>query len=159
MWCGLFNRIVSCMRADNWNYPRITRYIRKGENVRSLLAPIVGSRRKFRGTFVRYGQKSGYRGTLTTILLTTIEDVTSHKVVTDHLWFTMGKRFKALTLKDGDLVEFDARVTTYYKGYRGDRDDEVHPIELDYRLSFPTNLKKANGTPIPANQLSLSLYG
>lgn len=127
--------------------------------MRSLLAPLEGRRRKFRGTFVRYGQKAGYKGTLTTILLTTIEDVASHKIVTDHLWFTMGKRFKLLELKHDDLVEFDARVTTYYKGYRGNRDEEMHPIELDYRLSFPTKLKKANGTPTPTNQLSLSLRG
>ncbi len=127
--------------------------------MRSLLAPIAGRRRKFRGTFVRYGQKSGYKEILTTILLANVADIASRKVVTDHLWFTMGKRFEALALKHGDLVEFDTRVTTYYKGYQGDREDEMHPVELDYRLSFPTKLKKVNETPIPTNQLSLSLRG
>ena len=127
--------------------------------MRTSLAPIAGRRRKFRGVFVRYGQKSGYKGTLTTILLKDIQDMIERKVVTDHLWFTMGKRFQSLNLQNGDIVEFDARVTRYYKGYQGRREDELHPIELDYRLSFPTKLKKVDAMPLPTNQPSLSLYG
>ncbi len=59
-------------------------------------------------------------------------------MVTDHLWLNVTKGFKALgTLYPGDVVAFDARVTSYLKGYEG----EGEPQELDYRLSRPTNVK------------------
>jgi len=110
--------------------------------MREDLAELNGLRRRFQGVFVRFGEKSGYKEVLTTILLKDIINVASGKTVTDHLWFTMGKGFEKLGLKKDDIVRFDARVTTYYKGYKGRRHDNdfesFKPVELDYRLSFPT---------------------
>lgn len=84
---------------------------------------------------------------LTTILLKDIVDVVSQKLVTDHIWFVLGKRFEKLDLKEGDIIRFDARVTDYIKGYRGHRYEEDYdckPVERDFRLSFPTKFVKVS---------------
>jgi hypothetical protein len=64
-------------------------------------------------------------------------------VAADHLWFPMTKAFEALgPLTQGDVIEFDARVTRYEKGYRGRRVDVAieNPPAYDFRLSRPTRL-------------------
>jgi hypothetical protein len=111
--------------------------------LRDELAKIHGVRREFQGIFDRYGTKSGWKGLVRTILLLDVEDCLTHKIVTDHLWFNETKGFAANQLQQGDVVRFHARVTRYVKGYRGRRDedfDDRPPVELDYRLSFPTKL-------------------
>lgn len=115
--------------------------------MRQDLARLDGVRRRFEGVFVRFGKKVAYKGEpLTTVLLKGVIDISSQKIVTDHLWFTMGKQFAELGLKEGDVVRFDARVSEYVKGYRGRRDEDdfgdFKPLERDYRLSFPTKFVK-----------------
>jgi len=116
--------------------------------MRPELAKLFGKRRRFQGVFVRFGKKSAYQGGfLTTILLKDIVDVVSQKVMTEHCWFTMGKRFEKLELKEGDILRFDARVTDYVKGYqgrRGEDDYDYKPVERDFRLSFPTKFVKVS---------------
>lgn len=115
--------------------------------MRAELAKFFGKRRRFQGVFVRFGQKSGYKGVLTTILLKDIVDVVSQKAVADHCWFTMGKRFEKLELKEGNIIRFYARVIDYVKGYqgrRGEDDYDYKPVERDFRLSFPTKLVKVS---------------
>lgn len=119
--------------------------------MREELAKLHGLRRRFQGVFERFGTRSGYKGILTTILLRDIMDVASGKVLTEHVWLTMGKRFEKLNLKEGDVVRFDARVTDYLKGYKGrrefdDDDPDFKPVERDFRLSFPTRLIKVEKT-------------
>ena len=110
--------------------------------MRSELAQWEGRRREFQGVFVRFGSKSGFKHPLTTILLKDIINVRTGQVVTDHAWFTLGKGFERLTLQKDDVVRFWARVSKYVKGYKGRREDVDKPLELDYRLSFPTKLRK-----------------
>jgi len=127
--------------------------------MREELAKLHGKRRRFQGVFVRFGQKSGYKYPLTTILLKDVVDVASGKLVTDHLWFTMGKQFEALELKEGDVVHFNARVTEYEKGYRGRQDEDDYdykPVQIDYRLSFPTQFMKVS-KPANINLQSFSM--
>jgi len=41
------------------------------------------------------------------------------------------------------MIQFDARVKSYIKGYRGYRDDIYDkPLSIDYKLSHPTKIKK-----------------
>lgn len=103
----------------------------------------IGSneRHRFRGEFVRYGWKNGYRGEEQTILLQHIVEVKTGKEVTDHLWFNATKGFVRLDPQPGDILEFDARVACYLKGYMGYRDDVYCPISEDYKLSFPTRIE------------------
>jgi len=125
--------------------------------MREELAKIHGCRRLFEGVFERFGTKSGYKGPLKTLCLLNVRDVVAKKVVTDHLWFTVGKRLAGLGLQKGDIVRFEARVTMYEKGYRGrhgEDDVDCKPLEYDYRLSFPTKMIKFQ--PISPAQTQLS---
>lgn len=62
--------------------------------------------------------------------------------ICDHLWFNLTKGFSVLDLNPGDQVQFDARVAKYEKGYKGWRTDVYVPVQTDYKLSFPTKMRK-----------------
>lgn len=101
-------------------------------------------RETFQGEFVRYGLKSGWHGQDKTILLRNIKRKDG-KIVSDHLWFNFTKGFSNLgELQEGDIIQFDARVKEYEKGYKGWREDVYKPIEIDYKLSHPTKIMKVN---------------
>ncbi len=108
---------------------------------RQHLKKINHVRKTFTGTFLKKGIKSGFKGPLETILLADIKDE-SGKVVTDHLWFNLTKGFKDADLKTDDEVQFDARVKSYKKGYRGRQYDGFYtPPSTDYKLSHPSKVK------------------
>lgn len=109
--------------------------------MRKKLKEIEEIRATFTGTFVRFGIKNGYKCDLKTILLKDIKN-DKNDVVSEHLWFNFTKGFEKLNLQENDIVQFDARVKEYFKGYRGHREDVYKPIEKDYKLSHPTKLKK-----------------
>ena len=111
--------------------------------MRKKLKQLNEIRARFRGTFVRAGMKNGYKGMLPTIMLKNVENIETKEIVTEHLWFNLTKGFSALDLKEGEIVEFDARVKSYTKGYMGYRDDIYDkPVEYDYKLSHPTKIIK-----------------
>lgn len=117
--------------------------------MREGLAKRNGLRTLYRGTVVRFGSKPSYRGpAMPTILLRDVTD-SRGEVVADHLWFTYGKSFARLDLQPGDVVEFVARAEPYVRGYQGRRDDVGdRPLERDYRLSFPTRVRKVAVAPM-----------
>jgi putative ubiquitin-RnfH superfamily antitoxin RatB of RatAB toxin-antitoxin module len=108
--------------------------------MRKQLAKEVEVRATFTGVFVRFGTKNGWRGPEKTVLLNEIKNA-ENKIVSDHLWFNMTKSFEKLNLQENDIVQFDARVKEYEKGYKGYRIDVYKPIEVDYKLSHPTKIK------------------
>jgi hypothetical protein len=102
----------------------------------------MGQRRTFTGQFERFGEKRGYKTeTVPTVCFTQITDVATNEIVTHYLWFNLTKAFKRLDLKPGDIVQFDARVDDYVKGYFGYRVDVYKPAERDFRLVYPTKVK------------------
>jgi hypothetical protein len=110
--------------------------------MRRALKSLEGVRTTFRGTVAQFGMKSGYTGRdLPTLMLKDVMD-SSGNIVTDHLWFMVGKQLAALDLRIGDVISFQARVTGYEKGYKGYREDVYKPIEIDYRLSNPTKITR-----------------
>jgi hypothetical protein len=115
--------------------------------LRAELKEREGRREKFSGVFVRLGHKKGWKGKqLTTILLSEIKDSSGAKTVADHIWLNETKGIKDLgELKEGELLEFEGRVKTYFKGYMGYREDASfeHPISQDYKISHPTNIRRA----------------
>ena len=118
--------------------------VTKESKVKSLRTELrkIGSnaRHTFTGIFKKTGWKDGYRGSVQTILLLDIKDEHG-QVVTDHLWFNFTRGFVAANPMEGDVLQFDARVSKYIKGYMGYRDDVYdHPIEEDYQLSRPTKV-------------------
>jgi len=110
--------------------------------MREKLGNFFGSRRVFQGEFKRFSIKSGWKGPLQTILLVDLLDVKTQEIISNHLWFTCGKRFYSLKLETGDTVRFAARVTRYLKGYQGRHGDNEGFQELDYRLSYPSKVEK-----------------
>ncbi|MEP7293466.1 MAG: hypothetical protein ABI835_16900 [Chloroflexota bacterium] len=111
--------------------------------MRTELEKINERRTRFSATFERRGLKSAYRGLPTVTLLFTGVTDAQGKPVCDHLWLNLTKAFAALDLQPGDRIEFHARVKQYQKGYRGRREDVLDaPIETDYKLSHPTQIRK-----------------
>lgn len=112
---------------------------------RKKLSKLNGERMTFRAKFGRYGEKPGYwGGTERTILLRQIQQVETGEVVTDHAWLSVGKQLADLgELGPGDVLEFDARVAPYEKGYRG-RNITAQidsPARSDFKLRNPTRLR------------------
>lgn len=116
--------------------------------MRVKLKAYVDHRARFTATVGRFGTKPGWQGrSLRTILLTDIRNE-SGQIVTDHLWFQVGKRIDALNLQPGDRVNFKARADYYEAGYLGYRDDpDLPPPRRDLKLCFPTDLRKVDKEP------------
>ncbi len=109
--------------------------------MRKNLQDKVGLRKKFRALFTRFGKKVNYNGyTDITILLTEIVDAETSLVVTNHHWFAYTKGFEKVALKEGAMIEFDARVKIYKKGYVN-RKLSINKRQSDYKLSHPTNIR------------------
>jgi hypothetical protein len=109
--------------------------------MRKNLADKIGLRKKFKATFTRFGKKINYNGyTDITVLLTNIEDTETNSLVTDHHWFAFTKGFEKAQLKEGAVIEFEARVKMYKKGYVN-RSLSINKRQSDYKLSNPTNIR------------------
>jgi hypothetical protein len=109
--------------------------------MRKELAKTEGERKKFLAVFSRVGKKTGYRGySEETILLKNIKDQETNQLVADHIWFGFTKGFQEAGLREGNRVEFEARVKKYLKGYRNPGVTKNHKT-LDYRLSHPTKIR------------------
>jgi hypothetical protein len=108
--------------------------------MRKELASSEGERKKFRAQFSRFGKKTNYKGySEETILLKGVVDVEKNDVVADHLWFSLTKSFEKLSLKEGVMVEFEARVKVYHKGYVNPR-YKINNNKKDFKLSHPTKI-------------------
>ena len=112
--------------------------------MRKELAKNNGVRKKFSGIFSRIGKKTNYKGySEETILLNSIIDLETNKKVTDHIWFTFTKGFQDAGLKEGkegSVVEFEARVKEYRKGYVN-KAGGINESKIDYKLSHPTQIR------------------
>jgi len=110
--------------------------------MRTELKKIGEQRELFRGIFSKYGLKTNYRGPSTdTVLLVGIRD-TNGVFICDHLWFNLTKGFEKLgTLRQGDIIQFEARVKQYKKGYVNRRAG-IDDSKVDYKLSHPTKIGK-----------------
>ncbi|MBX2962960.1 MAG: hypothetical protein KF687_10645 [Cyclobacteriaceae bacterium] len=110
--------------------------------MRKELAIHKGERKKFRAVFSRLGKKMNFKGySEETILLSNIVDADTNKLVTDHIWFSYSKAFEKINLTSGCILEFDARVKTYKKGYINTR-YRMNNQSLDFKLSHPTKIRK-----------------
>jgi hypothetical protein len=110
--------------------------------MREELKKIDQQRELFRGVFRKYGLKSGYKGaSVETVLLVDILDGNGN-LICDHLWFNMTKGFEQLgTLREGDWIQFEARVKKYRKGYVNRRAG-IDQSRVDYKLSHPTRIER-----------------
>ena len=104
-------------------------------------------RHTFIGVFERFGKRHGYKHSIGTVLLKNIQlisaDTNELVPISDHLWFDLTQGFEQAKLNSHDVVKFDARVSLYVKGYKGYRNYDLRfdrPLEIDYRLSYPTKV-------------------
>jgi hypothetical protein len=110
--------------------------------MRKELKSIDGKRIRFRAVVERFGKKTNYHGyPESTILFKNVTRTDTSKQVTDHIWFTVGKTIEVLELQPGDIVEFDARVGDYVKGYVNNR-EYIDDRTLDYKLNRPTRFER-----------------
>ena len=114
--------------------------------MRHHLKNITEFRDTFTGTFDRYGTKTEFGYLKETVLLLNIKNH-SGQILADHLWFNKTKGFESLHLTKGDILQFDARVKPYVKGYKGWNLEKqlLNPIQKDYKLSYPTKFRKIRG--------------
>ena len=112
------------------------------KTMRRALKSLEGVRTAFHGTVAQFGMKSGYSGRyLPTLMLKDVMD-SAGNLVTDHLWFLVGKQLAALHLQMGDGISFQARDTAYEKDDKDYREDVYKPIEIDSLPSNPTIITK-----------------
>lgn len=109
--------------------------------MRQELQKREGRRKRFRATIDRCGTKYGWRGeSLPTVLVTNVYDIEDDELVADHVWLNRTKSMDGIIFRKGEIIEFDARVGTYVKGYLGH--DFMKRLEnppmLDYQLTRPT---------------------
>lgn len=110
--------------------------------MRKLLAKEKGNRKKFRASFGQIGKKVNYKGySEETILLKNVIDLEINQVVTDHIWFSFSKGFEKLYPQSGMMIEFEARVKEYRKGYVN-KAYRIDQSKTDYKLSHPTKIKE-----------------
>lgn len=110
--------------------------------MRTKLKAYRETRGTFTGIYERDGFKNGWLGMDRTLLLKDIKDKDGN-ILCDHLWFNFTKGFqKAGPFQKGDVIQFDGRCAEYEKGYKGWREDVFCPISTDYKLSYPTKIKK-----------------
>jgi hypothetical protein len=108
--------------------------------MRKNLEDKVNQRKQFKAVVSRFGKKVNYNGyTDITMLLTGIIDTETNTVCTEHQWFAYTKGFEKAQLKEGDTIEFEARVKVYKKGYVN-RKLSINKRQSDYKLSHPTNI-------------------
>jgi hypothetical protein len=109
--------------------------------IRKRLKAQEGQRKKFVARFTRFGKKVNYKGySEMTVLLTEVTDAETKERVADHLWFAYTQGFEKAGIKEGDTVEFDARVKEYSKGYVN-RALSISRKKTDYKLSNPTRIR------------------
>jgi len=111
-------------------------------SARKVLGERRGERFEVTATVERFGHRNGYRGPEETVLLRDVRDATTGELLTDHLWFTVGKW--AADLQPGGRIRFTARATPYEKGYFGRREDVAldRPAQRDWRLARPTQVQR-----------------
>jgi hypothetical protein len=99
--------------------------------MRKKLGELNEERFRIRAKVGDFGLRPAYRGPpLETVLLVNVRKVENDAFLTDHLWLTKG--VWSYGIQVGDVIEFNARVKPYWKGYYKD--------EKDYKVANPTGV-------------------
>lgn len=108
--------------------------------MRKRLKAYANQTKTFCGTVARLGKDSSSPNGYQTLLLKRIK--TDGRCVADHLWFDLDPFWK-LHVCAGDMVEFEATVTPYAKGYLVDGNELIADLvqELDYGLDNLTDTR------------------
>lgn len=115
--------------------------------MRSELEKLDGERKRFRATVEEFGTGRGPKRTETILLVDVRRTDEPDTVVADHVWFKKTAAFGGIAL--GDVIEFDAEVEPYEKGYQNFRLG-IDETTTDYRLSKPANVQVVTKGARPA---------
>ena len=108
--------------------------------MRAKLAQEKDVRKKFYATFSRLGKKANYKGySEDTILLVNVTDAETQERLADHVWFSYTKGFEKIKLDEGTVIEFEARIKQYQKGYVNPKLG-MKKRTVDFKLSHPTKI-------------------
>lgn len=107
--------------------------------MRKELKKLNGKRLMFSAVVHGFGTRHFKDKEIPTILFREVYELSSEKLVADHLWFTKGKAWSNLSV--GSKVQFEARVKEYEKGYKGSREVLDAPVTTDYKLERPTKIE------------------
>ncbi|HRI79242.1 MAG TPA: hypothetical protein PLR06_06875 [Cyclobacteriaceae bacterium] len=112
--------------------------------MRLRLSSLEGQRKIFRATFSKFGKKINYKGySESTLLLTDVVESETNTRLTDHVWFSYTRGFEDAGIKEGDTLEFEARVKEYKKGY-ANKKYNINNKTADFKLSHPTKIVVIN---------------
>jgi hypothetical protein len=106
--------------------------------MRTELEKLVGERRRFRAVVEDFGvgRNSKRKETILLVDVRLANDLQA--IVADHLWLKKSGSFRDVAI--GDVVEFDAEVEPYEKGYLNFQQG-VDETTVDYRLTKPSNVQ------------------
>ncbi|HWR17168.1 MAG TPA: hypothetical protein VN577_20225 [Terriglobales bacterium] len=127
--------------------------------MRNKLKDRAGRRGRFTAQFSRFGLRRSQWGNTVTALMVDVRDE-SGDLVTDHLWFKVGKLMRELSLERGDRVEFYATVGAYEKANRDAWIDDDEPRRVtDYCLKRAAGFRKIGKPEATALPLFEESYG
>jgi len=106
--------------------------------MRTELGKLEGERRRFRAVVQEFGVGRSSKRKETILLVEVRRTDDLEAVVADHLWLKKGGQFRGVSL--GDVIEFDAQVEPYEKGYLNFRWG-IDETTVDYRLSSLSNVR------------------
>lgn len=82
----------------------------------------------------RFGSKTNYHGfSEATIYLVDLKNLDGENL-TNYIWFSVGKIISKMCLKEQEIIQFEARVSPYCKGYFKDT--------LDFKLNNISKIKR-----------------
>lgn len=111
--------------------------------MRNKLKSIEGLCMRFRAKVEKYGFRTNYNGyPQRTILCTDVTYADTNEFVTDHIWLICEKKIYSLKLKEGDCIEFDAKVAEYEKLNKALIDYGIREFVRDYNLENPNKIIK-----------------
>ena len=122
---------------------------------RKELAKFNGTTKTFVGHIAKYGtrkikNKKHKTVVIKTALIRDVTDINGNKM-TGHIWIDWNRK---PCYPVGSKIMFDALVKEYIKGYKGNARKAPYfatPMELDFGLKNPKNVKKINAeTRVPA---------
>lgn len=105
--------------------------------MRTELEKLAGERKRFRAVVEEFGADRGKKSSETILLVDVRLVEQPDVVVSDHVWLKKGAAFQAVAV--GDVIEFDAEVEQYEKGYVNFRLG-IDETTVDYRLTKPADV-------------------
>ena len=109
--------------------------------MRCELGKLEGERKRFRAQVEDFGIGHRAKRAETILLIDVCRTDAPNAIVADHIWFRKGPQFTGVSI--GDVIEFDAEVEQYEKGYMNFRLG-IDETTVDYRLSKPSNVQVVN---------------